>query len=350
MKLLRKRKSLLLVALLALVLVFSLAACGDEPTPPPPPPLAGYDDGDEPAAPLNFPLRDVRAVVPFSPGGSTDAFARILAANIDLDGVHMVVVNIEGGLSAIGSKEVYHSPPDGYTILVQSIDSMISNYMTDAFTIDIAARMPLIAIAIHDPHVIAVAYGDTRFDDLIDVVDYAKANPGALTIAGFGIGSMTHLAAVTFMHVAEIDAAFVPFDGGAPARNAVLGGHADVFMGQLSDVFSLHLAGEFRIIGLHTAERHPVAYTALTTVEQGFDLVGGQLRGYWAPPGTPPEIVAYLEGKIREAYNSPDFQEAIMRDIGVFPEFMNSADGAALLQARIPILRALLIEIGLLEE
>lgn len=343
MKVLRKRKSLLV--LLAFVLVFALAACGNND--PAPPPADNNDNGEQAAPTLNYPTRDIRAIVPFAPGGGTDVMARNVAANINLDGRNMVIMNIEGAGSGIGSMEAYHAAGDGYTLLVHSIEAVVSNYLVGTFTIPLHERMEWVATIVSDANAVSVR-ADSPFQTVHDLIAYAQANPGEVLFASMGIGTAAHTGAVEFWDAANIEVNYVPYDGAAGARAAVLGGHADVLFGQVSEVKPLYVAGEMRILGILSPERQDFLPDTPTMMEQGVNVANTITRGFMVAPGTPRDVMEYLEARIYEVFIDPEFQNRLREDLGFYTQWMGIDESAAFMAGRVPIQTELARRLGLL--
>jgi tripartite-type tricarboxylate transporter receptor subunit TctC len=243
--------------------------------------------------------------------------------------------------------EVYHAAPDGYTLLAHSVDTMLSAYMIGVFPVEAAARMEIVATIVQDPHAVSVRY-DSPFQNMQDLIDYALANPGALSFGAAGTGTASHLSAVVLWDEAGFEGTYVPFDGSAPARNAVMGGHIDVLASQTSEAFAFHQAEELRILGIWHHERLSFLPDVPTMEEQGLNLFGGQTRGIWAPEGTPADVIEYLEAAIYGAYSNPDFQALLIQNLGFNPAWMGTAESRAYQDQRRIIVEEVVRRIGLM--
>lgn len=284
----------------------------------------------------SYPEKPIKLIVPYAPGGGSDTIARAIASSIDL-GQPMVITNIEGSAGTIGIMECYNSEPDGYTLLCGQPDSLIGTYLAGVLDIDVALEMPTIATLVEDMNCLVVAY-DSPLNNLDDLKAYAEANPGELNWAAVGSRGTSHQwSAEIWEALGGIKVNYIPFDSAAKARVAVLGGHADVQLCQLSEAKALVDGKEMRVLGLAAEERAPFLPDIPTFNEQGYDVVSGLHRGISCPPDTPPEIIAKLETALKEVYEDPEFISVAQDKLGFVPRFLTSEEITNIIKERRPV-------------
>jgi tripartite-type tricarboxylate transporter receptor subunit TctC len=252
------------------------------------------------ASAQTYPSRPIRFIVPYPPGGATDVAARVIGEYLSRAfGQHIVVENKSGGGSLIGVESAAKSAPDGYTVLVTT-DIVASAPHTFKMSIDsLKALAPVIQLS-HQPVVLAVhpALGVNTLDEFSAL---AKQQPG-LSFATSGVGTQQHIAAEWFASLAGIKLAHVPYRGGAPALNDLLGGHVKIASLGSTPLIPHHKAGTLRLLAQSMAERAPTLPDVPTYGEHGFkELVIEQWIGVFVPAGTPDDVAARLNSEINRA-------------------------------------------------
>lgn len=241
----------------------------------------------------DFPTEAVNMVVGFAPGGGADVFSRALteAAKGTLP-EPVVVDNREGGGGTSASAYVKGQPADGYTILFGHAGSTIltptisesPDLKWDNF--DPVAR-------IHAEEEFLFLRPDAEWETITEVVDFAKANPGAFRVGGSAVGGIDSFVILQLEEAAGVDFTYVPFDGGGPATLSFLGGNVDMLVGNLSDNAANIDSGKMVPVAVANAERGAQADVP-TLTENGWDVELQQWRGVFAPKGTPPERIEIL--------------------------------------------------------
>jgi tripartite-type tricarboxylate transporter receptor subunit TctC len=273
----------------------------------------------------NYPAQSVRFLVPFPPGGGSDAVARILAQElIKGTGQQFIVDNRGGGGGIIANEMVARAAPDGYTILLGFIGPMViapAIVRTPYDSIKDFIPVSLVAAGQY----MMVVHPSVPVNTLKDFVAYAKANPGKINYASSGNGTPLHLAAELFKARAGIEMTNVPYKGGGPATAAVLAGEVQVLFGSITSVLPQVKANKLVLLGATGATRSPIAPEYPTIAELGYP--GFEMMSWYGvllPARTPHAIVTKLNAAIVAALRVPDVVEQMKRQgmdtIGSSPE------------------------------
>ncbi len=265
------------------------------------------------AAAPQYPVKPIRMIVPFPPGGPIDTMARVVAAELTERVGQVVVENRPGGGSTLGSKYVAAADPDGYTLLFGSSGSLAvaPALYVNAGLDPLKAFVPIASVALL-PHVL-VENIDVPARTVGEFVAYAKANPGKLNF-GAGLGTPPHLLSTLFKNEAGIDVVYVPYTGSAQSIDDLLGGRTQFTIDGLVGLYPLIKAGKVRALAIARGERWPALPDVPTLVESGFpDFVIDAWTGVVAPAGTPAAIVERLNGAINAGLTSPTAQESLTK-------------------------------------
>ncbi len=246
-------------------------------------------------------------VVPFAAGGGIDIFARLLADEIGRSGDTSVIVEDRPGASSmIGTEYVARAAPDGATVLISSNSTLITPVLRRSAFDPTRDLTPVCNLA-ESPQVIVVK-ADAPYQSLADLVVAARRAPGALTIGSNGPASTQQLVAEMFKRVAGADMTYVPYPGGAPAVNAVIGGHITAVAANYSEVHAQIDAGQIRALATTANQRIPAAPGTPTAREEGVDFDITSWHGVALPAKAPPDVVARLEKLFMGALKSPDLR------------------------------------------
>jgi tripartite-type tricarboxylate transporter receptor subunit TctC len=254
-----------------------------------------------------FPERDITLIVPWAPGGGTDTLARTLVKNgKKYFGVNMNVQNVTGGTGAIGMNQVARAKADGYTVGVITFN--LSTYRLLGQSELSYRDYDLIALLNRSIASLSVKT-DSQFKTLKELVDYAKANPGVVTVGHSGPGAPWHLSAVDLAHRLGLKFTLVPFDGSAPTRTALVGGHITVASTGMDEVLQFYQTKQIRMLGAMNPTRHPIFPDVPTMDEAGFPFPDPIVdwRGLAAPKGTPPEVLKVLREGFKKAAEDPEY-------------------------------------------
>jgi tripartite-type tricarboxylate transporter receptor subunit TctC len=256
------------------------------------------------AAAQDYPVKPVRLVVPFPPGGSNDVVGRMIAQQLsDRLGKQVVVDNRGGAGGVLGTELVANAMPDGYTLLVISLAHAVSPWLYKLNYDPIKSFAP-VSILASGPNVLVV-HPELPVHSVGELIVLAKQKPGVLNYASAGIGSFQHMGAELFKLTAGVDIVHVPYKGGGPAMTDVLGGHTRIMFSSLVQTSGFVRNGQLRALGTGGSHRSPVLPEVPTIAEAG--LPGYEATNWWgivAPAGTPPAIVEKLHKEISAVQNS----------------------------------------------
>ncbi len=248
----------------------------------------------------------ITIVVPFPPGGSTDALARVLQAGMQEKLKRTVVVeNKSGGAGAFGAAAVAKSAPDGNSILVTFDSHAVIPSILEQPPLDVEKDLVPVFLVGTAPYVLA-ANAERPFQTFADVVKASKEKPGSVKYASVGIGTLGHLAMTLLAKKTGIELTHVPYRGGGPAMSDVLGGHVDLIAGSAALVTTQLSGGKLRAIMQMGRERLPALKDTQTAIEAGFpDFETLAWWGVFAPRGTPQPIIDSTAKAVKEILTEP---------------------------------------------
>jgi tripartite-type tricarboxylate transporter receptor subunit TctC len=256
----------------------------------------------------SYPSRPITLIVPVPPGGILDQAARIVTPAMGSAlGQSIIVDNRAGASGNIGALAVARARPDGYTLLVGYSMFHVGNpVMFKDLPWDPLrdfAPVGMIAVA---PHVIAINAA-LPYQTLKELVDYARAHPGALNYATSGNGSVPHVGMELFKQTFKVDITHVPYKGAGPAVQDVIGGNVQMTVATPPSVGGFVKAGKLRAMAIAAKNRLALLPDVPTTAEAGFP--GVEMEAWvaiFAPTGTPPEVVAKLSNALRLSLETPE--------------------------------------------
>ncbi|WP_426955809.1 Bug family tripartite tricarboxylate transporter substrate binding protein [Muricoccus radiodurans] len=257
--------------------------------------------------------RPISFVVPFPPGGGTDVMARAMVPYLEkhLPGARFVILNRPGAGAEVGYTAVATAPPDGLTMGVVIIPSL------QTITIERQPRYRLedfayLGSVVDDPGGFFVA-PDSPLRTLSDLAAMARSQSGIVSVGTAGIGSDDHLLMIAFERAARARMTHVPFTGQAPTVTALLGRHITVAAMNIGESLELVRQGQARPLAQAAADRGTLAPEIPTFREQGFDIIGGVVRGIVVPAATPAPIRARLEAALAAMMADPGWQADALR-------------------------------------
>jgi tripartite-type tricarboxylate transporter receptor subunit TctC len=262
-----------------------------------------------------YPLRPVRIVVAFTAGGTTDILARSIGQQLsERLKQPFVIENKPGAGGNLGTEIVVRSPPDGYTLIVDSVGPIAVNptlYKGLSYN-PLTDLVPIVQIA-DVPNVLVVhpSLGIRNFDELIA---YAKANPGKLNYGSTGIGTSSHLSGYMLCKRAGIEAAHVPYKG-ADALNDLLAGRLQFMFATIPSVIQHIQAGKLLPVAVSSAKRSRSLPEVPTVIESGVpNFDAGSWFGFFAPKGTPEPVIAQINRTVNEILAMPAIEKQLIRE------------------------------------
>ena len=273
-----------------------------------------------------WPVKPVRIVVPFSPGGSTDVTARVIGQRLtEQIGQSFAIDNRAGAGGNIGAELVAKAPPDGYTLLLATTGVMsINQYLYKVLAYDPERDFAPITQLGGLPLVL-VANPALPARTLKELVAIARKRPGDLTFASSGIGGGTHMTAELFNAASGLKMVHVPYKGSPQAIQDLVAGNVILMFDQVVSSMPQVNAGKLRALAITTAQRFPTLPDLPTIAESGFPgFESVSFNGLAAPAATPREIVNRVQGEVAKALKTPELRERMLRDgmepVGSTPE------------------------------
>ncbi len=257
-----------------------------------------------------YPSKPVRLVVPFPAAGTTDIIARATAQKLsEAWGQQVIVDNRPGAAGNIGSELVAKAAPDGYTLLMGTVG-------THAINPSLYAKMPYdhvkdfvpVILVAGVPNVLVVN-PDLPVKSVPELIAYAKANPGKLNFASSGSGTSIHLSGELFKTMTGVKMTHVPYKGSAPALTDLIGGQVQLMFDNLPSSLAFIKAGKLRALAVTSATRAPALPDVPTVADSLPGFEASSWFGLLAPAGTPPEIVAKINGEVAKWLATPDAKE-----------------------------------------
>lgn len=249
-----------------------------------------------------YPSQPLQWVVPFPPGGTMDPIVRIIAEGMQSDfGAPIVIENKPGAGTQIGVGYVARSKPDGYTAITVANSFTINPSLYDNLPYDTKEDLKAVALLGATPNIL-VGRSNLEPDTLEELISHVKANPGKLSYASFGIGTSAHLAGEMLKSAADIDILHVPYRGGAPAMNDLLGGRVDLMIQNLPDVIPYLASGQLKAYGVTSLTRAALTPDIPTIAEQGYpDFTTNSWYGVLVPSDTNEDVITTLNEAINKA-------------------------------------------------
>jgi tripartite-type tricarboxylate transporter receptor subunit TctC len=260
----------------------------------------------------NFPTGLVRIVVPFPPGGGTDALARLLSVNLQmLWGQSVILENRPGAAGLIGTKQVESAPADGHTLLMASTGAILALASGQSGAFDVTRELAPVSLVSAPPYIVVVN-PSVAAKTAAELIDLAKKNPGKLSYGSSGVGSASHLSGALFNQMAGIDLLHVPYRGTGPAVTDLLGGRIEVMFSPALTVTPHISAGMLRVIGTTGAARSALFPNFPTIAETGlpnYSSLGW--FGLFAPAGTPRDVVKKVSVDVGKVLSTTESKQRL---------------------------------------
>ena len=257
-----------------------------------------------------YPDRVIKIIVPFAPGGGTDAIARVLAQEMAKDlGASIIIENKPGAGTIIGAQALAAAEGDGYTQLMGTFAHAVNPSLNAKLPFDPNKDFASVALVARSPNIVVVN-PKSSLRSIADLIAAAKAEPEKIFYGTFGTGTSALLAGEMFKHMARVNMTMVPYKGSAPAITDLIGGQIQVMFTTVASAASLIEGGQLRALAVTTAERSPAFAQLPTVAETG--LPGFEAEtwyGLFVPAKTPPDIIDRLNKSAEKAVQADAFKK-----------------------------------------
>ena len=259
-----------------------------------------------------WPNKPITLVVPFPPGGGTDAFARPLSVQLAKQLGRPVVIDNRGGAGGtVGASIAAKQAPDGYTFFIGAVHHAIAPSFYPKLDYNIETDLVPLTIIANPPQVVVVNPTRVKADNFKDFLDYVRRSPGKLNYASAGNGTSHHLAGELFKIQSKTFIIHIPYRGAGPALNDLLAGNVDMMFDGLGSSAQHIRSGRIKALAIASPKRSPAFPNLPTTAEVGMpEYVVSTWYGIWGVKGTPKEILDRMHAEVVKAVSSPE-----MRDI-----------------------------------
>jgi tripartite-type tricarboxylate transporter receptor subunit TctC len=288
------------------------------------------------ASAQTWPLKPLRLIVPFPPGGGSDGVGRIIAQKLtERLGQQVVVENRGGAGGSMGTEAAVRSAPDGYTMVLASTSEIAINPSLYArLSYDTVKDLIPVAMVATTPMVVIVNTA-VQAKSMADLVAIARAKPGELNVASAGAGTISHLSGELFRSVNSLNWTHIPYKGTGPALTDLVGGQVQVMFVPPGPALPLVKSNRARLIAVSGRSRAPTLPDTPTVAESGGpDYSVDNWYAIFMPIGTPPEIVARLADEVAQSLKSPDLISSLTVQ-GAAPAVMNQTQFTDYVKAEV---------------
>jgi tripartite-type tricarboxylate transporter receptor subunit TctC len=262
-----------------------------------------------------YPSRQITLIVPFAAGGSNDMVGRTIGRKLaEAWGQPVVVENRSGAGGMIGTSAVAAAPPDGYTLLLVSSTFTINPAIKKSMPFDTIKDFTPVAFIARSP-LLVTASNKLPVKSAKELLALAGSKPGQITYASSGLGSINQISAELIALSAGVKLMHVPYKGGAPALNDLLGGHVDIYVSSLPQVLQLAQSGQANALAVTSAKRTALLPNVPTLDESG--IAGFDLWSWWGivgPAGMPANVVNALNSEIGKMLTSPELSRILSNE------------------------------------
>lgn len=310
------------IGLVVLILVMGLllAACGSQ----------GRTDQ---AKKSSFPTKSIELIIPFPAGGGTDLGARVLKPYLEKElGVTVNIVNKPGAEGWVGWAELANAKPDGYTIgYVNSPTLVVHTLDPNKKRKEKLSSYTMLANHVTDANVIVIRKNETRFTDVKSLLEYAKTHE--LTTGANGVGSDDHIAILKINQAYGTKLRPIQFKGAPESQAALMGGHIDILVANVSEFVETHRTGELKVIIIMAEKRSEIYPEVPTMSEIGpAKIINASSRAIGGPAGLDPQVQEILGKALEKAINNPEHKEKLAK-MGLVADYRAGADYTNLLKA-----------------
>lgn len=280
-----------------------------------------------------FPAKPVHIIVPYAPGGQVDLIARMLSDGLTKSWGSPVVVEYKAGFAGnMGIDYVAKAAPDGYLLVVAPAGNLTISPHLQKLPYNALTDLAPVALLATADNVLVVS-SQVPAKSVPELIAFARANPGKVSFASSGVGSLAHVAGELLKTTERLDLIHVGYKGGAPAITDLLGGRVSMMFLQLSLALPHIKSGALRPLGIAKLKRSPLLPDVPTIAEQG--LAGFEAISWYAlmaPRGTPPEVVSKVSAEVTRILREPEVIEKLV-GLGVDPAGGSPSELSALIQA-----------------
>jgi tripartite-type tricarboxylate transporter receptor subunit TctC len=302
-----------------------------------------------PAAAQQYPVKPIRFVAPFAPGGGTDFIARVAAQKLTEAVMQQVIVeNRPGAGGTLGAEVGARAVPDGYTLTVIAGSYAVNPSLYKLNFDPVKDVTPIIQFS-QGPFLVVV-HPSLPIKNAKDLIALARAKPGGLSYASSGQGSIVHLSTELFLYMAKIKAVHIPYKGTGPALTDTMAGHTQFLFGSIAAAAPIVKQGRLRGIAVTTAKRIPAMPDVPTLAEsavKGYDVI--LWHGLIGPKGLPRPIVDRVNGELNKALKAKDMEEKLAAD-GVTAAGGTPEQFAAIIKRDIEVWRGVVQRAGVKAE
>lgn len=290
-------------------------------------PVAAFAGGEveQEGVDEDYPTREIELMVPWGAGGSTDITFRTFAAVLpEYLGTSVIIDNQPGGAAVPGYTEALNRSGDGYFYVAWANASLTVTHMRNT-PFDADSFVPVINLVTSPCWILVPA--DSPYENLVDLVEDARANPKGVALGNAGAGGGTHIIALAFQDAAGAEFNHVPHDGGGPAVTAAMGSHVDAIVVGPPEGVSQIESGDLRCLAVFSKSRLDAFPDQPTAIEQGIDFSLSQWRGVAAPKGTPREYIDHVHDAFKATMEDPQFQQ-LAAEAGLLIDYMGTDEFA----------------------
>ena len=282
-----------------------------------------------------YPSKPIRIIVPYTPGGATDIMGRVVSQRLtEILGQPIVIENKPGANTAIGADLVAKSPADGYTLMFTNDATFVLNpALMPALSYNMARDFVPVATVAYLNLVMVVSSAQPS-NSFAELVAWTKAKSGSISYGSYGVGSQAHLMGEMYKKLTATDIVHVPYKGSAPAVADVIGGQVVFTFPAIPTVQGFVKAGKLKVLAISGEKRSSVLPDVPTFTELGFkDLDIGAWYAFFAPAGTPREIVARLNAAVSTMLSNQEFVEKQLIPQGMIPMNLSTDRVGALMKS-----------------
>jgi len=258
-----------------------------------------------------WPNKPITLVVPFPPGGGTDAFARPLSVQLAKQLGRSVIIDNRGGAGGtVGASIAAKQPPDGYTFFIGAVHHAIAPSFYPKLDYNIETDLVPLTVIANPPQVVVVNPTRVKADNFKDFLEFVRKNPGKLNYASAGNGTSHHLAGELFKIQSKTFIIHIPYRGAGPALNDLLAGNVDMMFDGLGSSAQHIRSGRIKALAIASPKRSPAFPNLPTTAEVGMpDYVVSTWYGIWGVKGTPKDILDRMHAEVVKAVSSPELRD-----------------------------------------